>query len=250
MVLNIRKNAELTLPQFCYFYQKDKMSRFSTIIIFLLFSACQPKGQETTIILSVFNGDSSYINWASKNNSNLNIVEGISCKNIDSLLATSSGIILTGGEDINPAFYNKKEYLSVCGRINHQRDSIEKIIFDYALNKHIPLLGICRGMQMTNVLLGGTLIPDIPSFIDTTIKHREGGITSHLVFIEQTSDLIFPSNRDTFLVNSNHHQCIDSLANGLQIIARSFDNVPEAVVYDSLLHPYYNRSTISSRKNG
>ncbi len=204
----------------------------------LLFSACQEKSKKTTIMLSVFNGDSSYIDWASKSNPNLSIVEGISCKNLDSLLAESDGIILTGGEDINPAFYNKEEYLSVCGRINHQRDSVEKIIFNYALNNNIPLLGICRGLQMTNVLLGGTLTPDIPSFIDTVIKHRDGGITKHLVFVEQASNLIFPLTTDTFLVNSNHHQCIDSLAGGLQIIARSFDNVPEAVVYDTVLHPY------------
>ena len=60
-------------------------------------------------------------------------------------------IIITGGEDINPLLYNDSSNLKVCGDIDHRRDTLEKKLFDYAFENKIPLIGVCRGMQMINV---------------------------------------------------------------------------------------------------
>ena len=93
-------------------------------------------------------------------------------------------------------------------------------------------------MQMTNVALGGTLIPDIPTYLGKEVSHRGSGKTEHLVKINNKENRLFPETKDSFVVNSNHHQCIDKLAKGLTIIAKSKDGVIEAVSYDKSLHAY------------
>jgi len=214
---------------------------YLVLLLVYFFFACSPikKIDKKTVVLSAYNSKRSYKKWISKKNrKRINIVEGISSKNLDSLMRVADGIILTGGEDINPDFYGHPEYLAVCGKINHQRDTVEKKLFDYALKNNVPLLGICRGLQMTNVALGGTLTPDIPSYIGRKVSHRGSGTTEHVINIQNKEFRLFPENKNTFLVNSNHHQCIDKLAEGLTIIAKSTDGVLEAVSYDRSLHPY------------
>jgi putative glutamine amidotransferase len=75
------------------------------------------------------------------------------------------GIVLSGGEDVHPRFYNKPEYLSVLkpDEIKEDRDEFEMNVIKNGLNRKKPILGICRGLQVANVYFGGTLIPDIPS---------------------------------------------------------------------------------------
>ena len=214
---------------------------YLVLLLVYFFVACSPikKIDKKTVVLSAYNSKRTYKKWISKKNrKRINIVEGISSKNLDSLLLVADGIILTGGEDINPNFYGHPEYIDVCGKINHKRDTIEKKLFDFALKNKIPLLGICRGMQMTNVALGGTLIPDIPKYIGKEVSHRGSGKTEHLIKIKNKENRLFPEAKDFFTVNSNHHQCIDKLAKGLTIIAKSNDGVIEAVSYDKSLHAY------------
>src|SRR5437870_10919183 len=76
------------------------------------------------------------------------------------------GIILTGGNDINPRLYNQPEYLAYCNQkeIDEKRDEFEWKVMRYTEEKQLPLLGICRGLQFANVFFGGTLVPDIPAF--------------------------------------------------------------------------------------
>ena len=76
------------------------------------------------------------------------------------------GIILTGGNDINPRLYNQPEYLAYCDPkdIDEKRDEFEWKVVQYTEEKQLPLLGICRGLQFVNVYFGGTLVPDIPAF--------------------------------------------------------------------------------------
>ena len=215
---------------------------FWCLFVFLFVStSCSTikNSPKKTIVLSVYQSQNTYKNWISKENKKkIHVVEAISCSNLDSLLLVADGIILTGGEDINPNLYGHPEYIDICGKINHKRDTIERKLFDFALKKKIPLLGICRGMQMTNVALGGTLIPDIPTYIGKEVSHRGSGKTEHLVNIKNKENRLFPAAKDSFTVNSNHHQCIDKLAKGLTIIAKSKDGVIEAVSYDKFLHTY------------
>ncbi len=211
------------------------------LIVILFFSitlfSCQEK-QKKTIILS--KASSNYIKWIE--DKNVIILDAYNIKNTDSILQIADGIILTGGEDINPLEYNDTTNLEVCGPINFSRDTLDRKLFDFAFKNKLPLVGICRGMQMMNVASGGSLYGDIPSEIGTTVIHRNNGEVMHEIAIscENPSyiELIFPLNKDTFLVNSWHHQGLKDIANNINIIARSFDGLPEAAIMDTKIHPF------------
>ena len=197
------------------------------------FLACQ-KQQKKTIILS--KASANYINWIEDDN--IIILDAYTIKNTDSILALADGIILTGGEDINPLQYNDTINLAVCGDINYQRDTLERKLFDFAFKNKLPLVGVCRGMQMMNVASGGSLYGDIPTEIGTTVIHRNNGEVMHEIVLCDTSSLIFPNGTDTIMVNSWHHQGLKNMPKYLRVIARSFDGLPEAVVMDKSEHPF------------
>ena len=203
------------------------------VLIIAILCSCQKK-ETKTIILS--KASSNYVEWIEDDNTI--ILDAYTIKNTDSILALADGIILTGGEDINPLQYNDTINLAVCGDINYQRDTLERKLFDFALACKIPLIGVCRGMQMMNVASGGTLYGDIPSEIGTTVIHRNNGEVMHEIAIVDTCSLIFPIRKDTFMVNSWHHQGLNDLSKNLRVIARSFDGLPEAVVMEKSAHPF------------
>jgi putative glutamine amidotransferase len=197
------------------------------------FFACK-KEQQKTIILS--KASSNYVKWIE--DKNVIILDAYTIKNTDSILALADGIILTGGEDINPLEYNDTANIKVCGKINFSRDTLERKLFDFALKNKIPLIGVCRGMQMMNVASGGTLYGDIPTEIGTTVIHRNNGEVNHEIVLCDTSSLIFPIATDTIMVNSWHHQGLKIMPSHLRVIARSFDGLPEAVVMNKSEHPF------------
>ena len=203
------------------------------LVSFLFIFSCQ-KQQQKTIILS--KASSNYVEWIEDDNTI--ILDAYTIKNSDSILALADGIILTGGEDINPLEYNDTANIKVCGTINYKRDTLERKLFNFALAYKIPLIGVCRGMQMMNVASGGTLYGDIPSEIGTTVIHRNNGEVMHEIAIVDTCSLIFPIRTDTFMVNSWHHQGLNDLSKNLRVIARSFDGLPEAVVMEKSAHPF------------
>ena len=203
------------------------------ILTCLILFGCH-KNNPKTIILSKA-GD-NYIKWIE--DENIVLLDAYTIDNTDSILALADGIILTGGEDINPLLYNDTSNLAVCETINHRRDSLEQKIFDYAFRHQIPLMGVCRGMQMMNVATGGSLYGDIPSEIGTDIVHRNNGEVMHNIVVTDTCSLIFPLGKDTFTVNSWHHQGLKDISSYLQIVAKSYDGLPEAVVMDKAFHPF------------
>jgi putative glutamine amidotransferase len=203
------------------------------LVSFLLLFSCQQQ-QKKTIILS--KASENYVKWMEDDNTI--ILDAYTIKNTDSILALANGIILTGGEDINPLQYNDTINLAVCGDINYQRDTLERKLFDFAFENKIPLIGVCRGMQMMNVASGGTLYGDIPTEIGTTVIHRNNGEVNHEIVLVDTCSLIFPNGTDTIMVNSWHHQGLKIMPNHLRVIARAFDGLPEAVVMDKSVHPF------------
>jgi putative glutamine amidotransferase len=139
----------------------------------------------------------------------------------------ADGIIISGGPDVNPGIYGKAQEKDRCESIDNRRDSLELRMIKYAIENKIPLLGICRGHQILNVANKGSLIIDIPSDYDTTIIHRRGG--DHMVkIVEGTllSELITP---DSGLVNSSHHQAVETLAPGYRATAFARDGIIEAI---------------------
>jgi len=203
------------------------------ILVIAILCSCQ-KQQQKTIILS--KASSNYVEWMG--DENIILLDAYTIKNTDSILELADGIILTGGEDINPLQYNDTINLSVCEDINYQRDTLERKLFDFAFKNKIPLIGVCRGMQMMNVASGGTLYGDIPSQIGTTVIHRNNGEVNHKIALIDTCSLIFPLGIDTIIVNSWHHQALNIMPNYLRVVARSFDGLPEAIVMDKSIHPF------------
>ena len=208
-----------------------------TFICLNILSACQ-KQEKITIILS--KASSNYIKWIE--DENVIILDAYTIKNTDSILALADGIILTGGEDINPLEYNDTSNIKVCGKINFSRDTLERKLFDFAFKNKLPLVGVCRGMQMMNVASGGTLYGDIPSEIGIKVIHRNNGEVMHEIALSCENikyiNLIFPLLKDTFLVNSWHHQGLKDISQNLNVIARSYDGLPEAVVMNDSVHPF------------
>ena len=207
------------------------------LVSFLLLFSCQQQ-QQKTIILS--KASSNYIKWIE--DENVIILDAYTIKNTDSILALADGIILTGGEDINPLEYNDTANIKVCGTINFSRDTLERKLFDFAFKNKLPLVGVCRGMQMMNVASGGSLYGDIPTEIGTTVIHRNNGEVMHEIALSceniKYTNLIFPLLKDTFLVNSWHHQGLKDISQNLNVIARSYDGLPEAVVMNDSIHPF------------
>ena len=203
------------------------------ILIIVILCSCQ-KQESKIIILS--KASENYVKWMEGDN--IIILDAYTIRNTDSILELADGIILTGGEDINPLQYNNTVNLAVCEDMNYQRDTLERKLFDFAMEHKIPLIGVCRGMQMMNVASGGTLYGNIPTEIGTTVVHRNNGEVNHKIVLVDTCSLIFPIDTDTIMVNSWHHQGLKIMPNHLRVIARAFDGLPETVVMDKIQHPF------------
>ena len=158
---------------------------------------------------------------------------------INIMLKKTDGIIISGGEDVNPALYGKEYELERCGTITKYRDSLEQVMINYALENNIPLLGICRGHQIMNVSFGGSLIIDIPEDIGSESLHRNMGRTNHMIYIEKGSYLYNIVKVDSGIILSNHHQAVDKLASKYTISSYAIDKVAESIEpTDTLNHPF------------
>lgn len=144
------------------------------------------------------------------------------------LLSTASGLLLSGGPDIDPVRYGQEERRAEC-EMDQPRDVREWKYVDLAIASNIPILGICRGMQLLNVYFGGTLVVDIPSDINSPTEHRKEGGDDAQHEIRFTTNSLLGSVNESATVNSAHHQCLAKVANGFEIIAKSTDGVIEAI---------------------
>ena len=147
------------------------------------------------------------------------------------LLALCDGLVLTGGNDIDPALYGE-EVLNDTVEPAPERDAGEYRLCDLALARKLPILGICRGLQLLNVYFGGTLYQDIPSQYPTAAKHRMEEPyhrTEHDCVIAEASPLSALLGQGNVPVNSHHHQAVKDIAPGLQSMGRCSDGIVEAL---------------------
>jgi putative glutamine amidotransferase len=139
------------------------------------------------------------------------------------------GILFAGGEDVDPSFYGEPtKHESV--HANRARDEFELALLDDALKHCLPILGICRGIQMINVKYGGTLYQDLEE--QKNLKHQqEGGRgnPTHLVMLTDPESRLAEAFQGSCRVNSLHHQAIRRLGRGLKVTAHSEDGLVEAV---------------------
>lgn len=147
------------------------------------------------------------------------------------LVAQLDGIVLTGGEDIDPAYYGQKPHAQL-EEVNKTRDAADLMILKLATDRNVPVLGVCRGLQLMNVAFGGTLHQDLPSQHPSTTVHRQSGddVTAfHAVSVVPHTQLAQLLGTGELQVNSTHHQAIDSLAPTFRATAWSNDSIVEAI---------------------
>ena len=150
-----------------------------------------------------------------------------------------SGILLTGGSDIHPGLYDREEDLPFCQNIDDRRDELELMLIRKSLDLNIPLFGICRGLQILNVAMKGTLYCDIPTYAGTTVVHGAEKDVYHVVKVEKNSALFDLSGVLSEQVTSSHHQVINDLASGLRATAFGPDGLIEAVeIRKEINHPF------------
>jgi putative glutamine amidotransferase len=144
------------------------------------------------------------------------------------------GIMFTGGGDIHSLCYGAQPHPKSYDQ-DPLRDATELLAFEFAAQRKLPILGVCRGAQLINVARGGTLLQDIPSDVKDAVKHdSEGlpGLLLHSIYIEKDSILGTIFDVGEMAVNSFHHQSIGKLGAGLKISATASDGVVEAIESD------------------
>ncbi len=207
------------------------LSVFILLLVILSFSCQQPSPQKLAIAVSKLSD--SYRQWLLHQDTTLEIKSfyGESLAGLKEQLEGYDAILITGGEDVYPAYYGKTADTARCGSFDHYRDSLELAMIAYATEHRMPLFGVCRGAQITNVALGGSLIIDIPTDFDTLIAHRQKDWRNcfHDVLLDTSSRLFQIAGLQKGRVNSNHHQAVDQIAPALKITARSSDGLPEAI---------------------
>jgi len=173
----------------------------------------------------------NYASWLTSTSVNVEVVDLAVGMNPESLLNTVHGVLLSGGSDVDPAMYNRPEDVALCTGIDHERDQRETVIYRQAQLRGIPVLGICRGLQLINVLEGGTLMPHLPEKVPGSELHakQDGRDGIHDVSVTPGTLLFKGVLELEGEVNTAHHQAIDQLAEGLVVSARSPDGVIEAI---------------------
>jgi putative glutamine amidotransferase len=147
------------------------------------------------------------------------------------ILDSVAGLVLTGGEDVDPARYGEKRHEKVRS-VNPARDATEASLIKEAKERGTPVLAICRGIQILNVALGGTLVQDIPSQCETKIAHDEESARdsrTHEISVEPGSLIATAVGTEHLTVNSFHHQSVKRVADGMRVTARSPDGIIEGI---------------------
>lgn len=165
---------------------------------------------------------------------------GLSDEHLLSLCSLLDGFLLTGGADIDPSLFSGQPHAEVYG-IDHARDRMEITLTRLCVQDNIPLLAICRGIQVMNVALGGTLYTHIADQLPNALRHDwypgfARDRLSHRIKIEKNSQLHHILGNETLEVNSLHHQGVAEIAPGLLASASSPDQLVEALEVPG--HPF------------
>lgn len=157
---------------------------------------------------------------------------------LNTMVASVDAILLPGGVDLDPVNF-MEEPIQNLGKVDPDWDNLELTVARLALESDIPILGICRGVQVLNVAAGGSLYQDIPSQIKTTLKHYQSAPrwhATHEVHVEADTKTYAMLGAETIRVNSFHHQSVKAVAPDFKITAKARDAVIEAI--ESKVHRF------------
>ena len=207
--------------------------------VFAYSCGVSPKTVETeklNIVISM-DSDASVSDWIKSVDSTVNIIDvyDLSLDSAMQVIKTADGVIISGGADVNPINYNKPEYGEYCDGYDNRRDTLEIKMINYAMSNKVALLGICRGHQIMNVANGGTLIPDIESFlkIDEAV-HRQSNMkdSAHIILPVENSWIPakFTDNGQEVYTTSLHHQSVENMSDLFKLQATSEDGVVESMI--------------------
>lgn len=177
----------------------------------------------------------NYPSWISGNEDAIDLVELAWEKQNEAELEVCDGLLLTGGIDIDPFYFDNKirTYANQPNKWNRTRDEFEMSLFNTALKLSMPVLGICRGLQLINVALGGNLITDIEFAGYPNHRSKNGIDHLHQVKIDSKSLLANISKITIGEINSAHHQAIDLLGEALKVNCSSEEGIIEGIEWES-----------------
>ena len=155
----------------------------------------------------------------------------------DSALAAAlvkhvDAVIFSGGPDLDPSYYGETVWNETV-EVDTLRDVSDLMLMRAALASRKPVMCICRGEQLMNVVLGGSLYQDLPTQVDTLVRH--GGGTRHRISVEKGSVLYDLFGQDSLTVNSFHHQAVKKVAPGVRVTAHADNGIVEAYEYGDRL---------------
>jgi putative glutamine amidotransferase len=203
----------------------------SMVAGFMLFNHafCQP----AIIKIGISKASPNYVNWLERADSSIQTVNLYTLPLAEAVqqLGQCDGLLLTGGEDVYPGRYGKEYDTLRCTEMNPHRDSLDMALIEKALALTMPVVGVCRGHQILNVYLGGTLIIDIPKDVAHPEIHQCDDYLHcfHPVRISKSTMLARISLCESAQVTTNHHQAVDRLAPTLISNASSEDQLTEGI---------------------
>lgn len=176
-----------------------------------------------------------YINWL-KEHASVNVIT-LSAETAENKgnIEDCDGLVLSGGVDVHPGYYNSNNFVypNMPQKLYEKRDAFESGLFKKAQQRKIPVLGICRGLQLINCILGGNLQQDLGSKNSLhkaiVTEEKKQFDKAHGLHIVKGSLLAGIAGTERSVVNSAHHQCVDTLAGDLMVNSLSDDNVIEGL---------------------
>ena len=170
----------------------------------------------------------AYVRWMAGVDGGCDVIRLSHREGTGSLVEDLDGLLLSGGGDVHPGRFGREDALALCSGVDEGRDGFELDVIERALKAELPLLGVCRGMQVMNVALGGSLVPDLET--DGFKVHKSPAPESlvHPLAVVPHSLVHALAGTVETEVNSFHHQAVNDLGRGLVRAAMSPDGVTEA----------------------
>ncbi|MBS1662963.1 MAG: gamma-glutamyl-gamma-aminobutyrate hydrolase family protein [Bacteroidetes bacterium] len=172
----------------------------------------------------------NYVKWIMDGDSSIEVVRLSAAQSNLSEFLECDGLVLSGGIDIDPRVYGGgEEYVKRPQQWERERDNFEQLALKLAWDKGLPVLGVCRGLQLINVTLGGSLVQDLGVEGDETHENSAGVDKEHVVSVLPGTLLQEIIRKDGGRVNSAHHQAIGRLGERLVVNCRSEDGTIEGI---------------------